>query len=364
MLSTKGLRLLRNLVQLQTISGNRLEQKKALQLICYNLPPIFSHRYFSNNGFSSGIFFPKGSNNIDILLSAHIDVVPASRSLFNLRKKKDILYGRGVFDMKGPLVALVEALTVFYKFPQHISVGLLVTSDEEKGGFSGTDFFLRAFHYKPKVAIVPDGGNNFEIVIEEKGVLNIELTHKGTAAHTARPWEGKNAAELLVKTVNKVLNHFPTGTANQWRTTAALTFLETETIASNTLSSYAKARINFRYIKNDSPKLILKTISHFDKKVDIKVRSRGDAVKLSSKTWPISLFREITKARLGRIVPLVKYPSTCDARFFAGRSIPTIITRPPGGGAHGEQEWVSLRGLGAFTEILIDFLKRASNKLE
>lgn len=363
MLSTNGLKLLHDLVQLQTTLGNRLEQKKALQIIHRNLPPIFFGRYFSNNGYDSGFFYPKANKKVDIILSAHIDVAPASKSLFNLRKKGDMLHGRGTFDMKGPLVSLVEALTLFYKLPQRISVGLLITSDEEKGGFSGTDFFLKTFSYQPKIAVVPDGGNNFEIVVEEKGVLNIELDHQGTAAHSARPWEGENAAELLVKTVNKVLNRFPAGTANQWRTTAALTSLKAESHASNILPACARARINFRFIKKDSTELILKTIRRFDNNVDIKAYLRGDAVKLSARAWPISLFREITKVHTGRLTPFIRYPSTCDARFFAGRAIPTIITRSPGGGAHGEQEWVSLRGLGKFTDILVDFLEQASKKL-
>lgn len=363
MLSSNGLGLLRELIQQQTTSGNRLEQKRALQVIRRNLPPIFAARYFSNNGFDSGFFSPKGSEKTDILLSAHIDVAPAPKNLFNLRKKGDKLYGRGTFDMKGPLAALLEALAIFYRFPQHISVGLLVTSDEEKGGFDGTDFFLKTFPYRPKAVIVPDGGNNFEIVIEEKGVLNVELFHQGTAAHSARPWEGKNAAEILVKTVNKVLNRFPAGTANQWRTTAALTSLEAESQVGNVLPARARARVNFRFIQKDSPELILKTIRRLDNKVGIKAYPRGDAVKLSARAWPTPLFRAITKAHIGRLAPFVKYPSTCDARFFASRAIPTIITRPPGGGAHGEKEWVSLRGLGAFAEILVDFLKQASKKL-
>ncbi len=363
MLSKDGLILLRELIKLKTVDGNKIEQKKALKMIANYLKTDFVCKYFSHNGYESALYLPKKFQNIDILLSAHMDVVPAPDNLFNVKKKGDKLIGRGTFDMKGPLVALVEALTIHCKNKDDINVGLLVTSDEEKGGLSGTNYFLNTFDYQPKVVIIPDGGNNFEIVTEEKGVLNIELTATGSHAHTARPWEGVNATSNLITAINKIIELYPVGTKKDWQTTASVVAFESENIANNVVPAFAKAKINIRNIGKDSPEAILKSIKKNCHNIIIKSKISGCAITIAPHTRQIKVFRNCVKNYTGKLPKLVNYSSTCDARYFTARSMLTIITRPPGGGAHQNDEWVSIDGLNKFTNILVDFLEQSSKKI-
>lgn len=365
MKSKKLLKFLKDIVYLQTTPGNKNQQKNALRMIQEHLPQFFCAKYFSKNNYPSAFFYPKNSTSIDIILSAHIDVVPAKEGLFRLIRKGDKLFGRGVFDMKGPLVALVESLNLYYHDSKGLTIGLLVTSDEEKGGFKGTNFFLDNYKsFRPKLAIVADGGNNFDIVIEEKGVLKLEILYSGRSAHGARPWEGVNAANNLVKALERVIKKYPDSDSDKWNTTAALTSFDIELGAANVVPHFAKARLNFRYIAKDSLELIIKSIKRLDKNIDIKVIAHGKAMKVSPKLFPVKLFKTITETHVGHSVSFVKYSSTCDARFFVEKNIPTIITRPSGGAAHGDNEWISIDSLDAFVGILLNFFRGINKKLK
>ncbi len=51
-----------------------------------------------------------GSGEPRILLHGHVDVVPGDESQFEPREEADELYGRGVYDMKGALAAMMYAV--------------------------------------------------------------------------------------------------------------------------------------------------------------------------------------------------------------------------------------------------------------
>ncbi len=363
MSSNNILKILSKFIKLQTIFGNISAQKEALKVIEKNLPSIFSAEYLSNKNIHSAYFYPNDKKKVDILLSAHIDVVPAKKEMFRLKKRGDKLFGRGTFDMKGPLVGLIESLRLYYQNSDKLNIGLLVTSDEEKGGFNGTKYFLdKNKLIKPKVVIIPDGGNNFEIVVEEKGILNIELSYQGKSAHSARPWEGDNAVIKLLKVLNKIIKRFPSDKESNWKTTATISFIETKAEAGNVVPCFAKAKINFRFIDKDNPQKILNFIKKLNKKIKIKINVCEKALKISLADKYLHLFKNTIKSCTNKLPELKKYHSTCDARFFTERNIPVIISRPLGGGAHAENEWISFKNLNKFVEILIDFYKKLENE--
>jgi succinyl-diaminopimelate desuccinylase len=262
--------------------------------------------------------------------------------------------------MKGSLVAMIEALHIYSKKNTNIHIGLLVTSDEEKGGAHGTRIFLEKYHYKPKVVIVPDGGNDFDIAVEEKGVLSMELVAEGKNAHTARPWEGVNATHQLITVINQIIRLYPVGRKHDWQTTASVVAFESENKANNIVPALAKAKINIRYIKKDAPESIIKAIKKLSKKLTVTARVSGSAIAVPPDAKSIQVFRSCVKKQTGKMPKCIRYPSTCDARYFSDRSILAIITRPSGGGAHQDDEWVSVDGLSRFVRILVDFFERSS----
>ena len=53
---------------------------------------------------------PSATGPRTLILSAHVDVVPGHRDQFSPRRENGCLYGRGAYDMKGALAAMLAAL--------------------------------------------------------------------------------------------------------------------------------------------------------------------------------------------------------------------------------------------------------------
>ncbi len=127
-----------------------------------------------------------------VVIAGHIDTVPVAANL-PTRRVGDLLFGRGTSDMKGGVaVALKLAATVpepvrdvTYVFYDHEEVearrnglGRIAASNPEwlEGDF--------AILMEPSNAAVEGGCN---------GTMRVEIVCRGKAAHSARPWMGRNA---------------------------------------------------------------------------------------------------------------------------------------------------------------------------
>lgn len=290
----------------------------------------------------------------DILMVGHLDVVEGEASQFKAVIRGDRLFGRGAFDMKGPLAVMIEALAELKK-NKSLNAGLLITTDEERGGFIGTGRFIKNLRRMPKLVIVPDGGNNFSVASGGKGNASLVLTAIGKSAHASRPWEGSNAIIHIVKAVNRVSGKF----SGQGETTTTITPISIATTnhGPNVVPHLATLKYSIRFTNDFNFALLEKTLkSQKDATVEIVRRAEPYSANLSNPE--AKEFLNLMKHELGKKIVTSLYPSTCDARFFAYRRVPVIVTRPAGGDAHGPNEWISFKGLVKFKQILIHFLSR------
>ena len=133
-----------------------------------------------------------------VVLAGHIDTVPLTTDPANLPTRReerdgvDVLWGRGTVDMKGGVAVQLRAALVaepsrdvtflFYEAEEvdavYNGLQLLAESDPE---LLAADF---AVLLEPTNAMVEGGC---------KGTMRVEVTTRGTAAHSARPWNGHNA---------------------------------------------------------------------------------------------------------------------------------------------------------------------------
>lgn len=359
MLTKNNLNFLEKLIALKTVTGNNEVQKKAISLIEKELPEKFKKVDFSSNGYPSALFYCNKKSDFDILFVVHIDVVDARENLFKLTKAGDKLQGRGVYDMKGPILSCLIAINNYYKKNSKLSIGVIVTSDEERGGFDGTGVIVKKTKLKARVAIVPDGGKNLNsLVVEQKGVLDLSLSYKGNSAHVAEPWKGKNAILEMTSIVDKIMKRFSKGGKDLWGTTVSPVHFDSHFIAQNVIPDDASCRLIFRYTKKDSFSKISEFIRKIDKNIKIKINVQGDSLSTDSKDKFLQLYSRVVALKTKRKCVFEKYHSACDARFLSSIGTPVIITRPVGGGAHSEKEWVSEKSLILFSEILTDFLNK------
>ena len=132
--------------------------------------PLVIKSYFRQGKPSLVITF-RESKEIDFFLNGHLDVVDAKANDFEPRLEEGgKLYGRGSSDMKGPLAAMIVLMMDLSQLEpnKRPDIGLMIVSDEEIGGEAGTYYLLNEEGYRSKACLIPDGGNNFDIIIKEK----------------------------------------------------------------------------------------------------------------------------------------------------------------------------------------------------
>jgi len=137
-----------------------------------------------------------------ILLPTHSDVVPSGDGWtvmdnpFEMLVDGDTLYGRGVFDNKGPMAATMMMAKILKRYEDQIPGAVLIGAvhDEEVGQSAGLTELVQKGRIQATDAIVPDCGENMRsIIAAEKEVLWLKITAEGKQGHGSTPHEGVNA---------------------------------------------------------------------------------------------------------------------------------------------------------------------------
>lgn len=121
-----------------------------------------------------------GDEEKNITILAHADVVPSGEGWesnpFRLKKEGDIIYGRGVSDDKGPLLACYYALKALKekKLINGYQVRFLVGGNEESGSLGMKYYFETLKKKEPTFGFSPD--SDFPLIYAEKGGINFTLT--------------------------------------------------------------------------------------------------------------------------------------------------------------------------------------------
>lgn len=304
-----------------------------------------------------------GATSFDILMNGHIDVVPAPDNDFLPYEKDGKLFGRGACDMKASLAAMMAVM-------KHVapaaaaSIGLMVVSDEEVGGFNGTAPLV-AQGYRGRVVIIPDDMGNLELTTKEKGLLQLDVTFTGKAAHSCEPWKGESAVDALVAFAAKVRKRFPKPAQEAWATTCNIGTVQGGK-ARNQLAERAQVSLDIRYIESDDPTALFQDMSALAAQYNGHVRKvlEGAAVNTSLDNPLVQQFSQIATHILGHQVGYAVDHGASDARFFAAVDCPVILFKPPSQGMHAANEAVDLAGLATFYEVLAAFCQKSTPSTE
>ncbi len=149
-----------------------------------------------------------------VLLCTHYDVVPAgdvdawTYPPFDLTVKDDRVYGRGVTDNKGNVVAAVSAAKeLISRGSSKVNLKILISPNEEIGGVWGIDYLING---EPSIrgdfAIVVDSGPKY-VSVGASGILAGTITVHGTQGHAGYPFAFNNAIHLSLPFLNDVLDY-------------------------------------------------------------------------------------------------------------------------------------------------------------
>jgi carboxypeptidase PM20D1 len=373
----------------------------------------------------------KNSENGAVLILAHYDVVPAetekwSVDPFGAEMKDGFIYGRGSLDMKATLINIMEAAETLcamgYK-PKR-DIWFAFGGDEEQTGalgameaakwFAGQGLRF-AWILDEGTPVVEDQIKSVDsplalVSIEEKGILNLELTVAQEPGHASMPPKTQAAAVLACALCKIAARPFPfklnptvesffrqlaplmpglkgfamrharslgplffnaaasnPATVALLRTTVAMTQLK-GSVADNVLPSEVRAVINLRLMQpwtvETATGFIKKTVN--DERVRISVREPKTNPVAASRDYQNSGWPEIRAAleEAWPNIPVLPFimVATTDSRHYkelAGsifRFSPYKLSTKELSGVHGHNERISLenlnRGLKFYTALL------------
>lgn len=313
-----------------------------------------------NNGYVSLVATSIPTKNPKVLLQAHIDVVPAPEQLYELTESDGKLYGRGVFDMKFAAASFMQLADDFKDDMARYDFGIMFTSDEEIGGENGVKYLLDE-GYGAQVCILPDGGNNWEVEEASNGVWFVRLTAKGKTAHGSRPWEGSNAIMKLVAVLDELCQAF--GELGEDHSSITVSRIKGGD-AINQVPDLAEATVDMRFVDMDdyqAKRAALEAIVE-EKGVLIEELSQHNPQVANLEDPAVVSFLEIAGRIRGRAAGRTRSCGSSDARFFNQKSIPTIVTRPTGGGAHGDDEWLDRAEFEEFHEVIKAYVTESARQ--
>ena len=123
----------------------------------------------------------EGPKNLTIM--AHADVVPAGATgwendPFTVTEKKGVLFGRGVADDKGPLLAAYYAMKALRdnNLIDGYQLRFIVGGNEESGSLGVEHYFKDLKKAQPTLGFSPD--SDFPLIFAEKGIINFETKAK------------------------------------------------------------------------------------------------------------------------------------------------------------------------------------------
>ncbi len=342
----------KSLVKFRTVKENTEEFERGFQYI---------ENYFSNtdldirrheiNGHTTMVISTE--EDPDVLLHGHLDVVDANEEMFEPSEDEEKIYGRGAADMKSGLACLMKAVKELSEENQLGSVGLMIVSDEEIGGFDGAQPLAK--EYSPEFALSAEPNsseNEMQIVTDQKGVIRLKLKAKGDNAHGSQPWNGENAAEKLWSKYSEFRENFR-NEEGEWTTTVNLGYFESPG-AMNVVPDEAEAGLDIRYTEEYSPEEIREDLSEIEG-LEWDMTHVDPKLKTDREDQNVQKLLDIASERSEAV--LERKTAASDMRHFSEQDVPSVVMGPKGGGIHGDEEYILKQSMQKFERIIKEFLR-------
>lgn len=302
---------------------------------------------YDNHDYHNLIISNTTDKELDIIFCCHVDVVPANEYKAHVEGNK--LYGRGAIDMKGQTAVVMELLNTVKTTKK---VAFILTSDEEIGGLCCREIMKE---YNSKLAILPDGGSNFELIVEEKGLLQVELSATGVAVHGSEPFKGDNAVIKLIKLYDKLIEMYPMPTEEEYNLSITLSKFHGGD-ANNKVPDFATMNLDVRYTKKDNIEEFINYLKNYSKDISVKILDLEPVFYVDETLEIMQQFIKNCTEVLGREPKITRCCAGSDAPYFSEKNIPVIIMNPSGKNWHGINEYVEIDSLYTLYKIFKNVL--------
>jgi acetylornithine deacetylase len=291
-----------------------------------------------------------------------MDIPPLTSRVENGR-----LYGRGAYDMKGGMAAILAAVEAVAASGYRLAGNLIVAgvSDEEYASV-GMEHLVRHWHADGGVIAEPTG---LDLVVAHKGFAWLQVDVHGRAAHGSNFEGGIDAITQAAKVISayddyhrQVLAKVTPRLVSRPSVHAALVKGGRE------LSTYADhCRVEFerRTVPGETEEAVARELDAILAKLaanDPAFRAEGKvffyrpAYEVSPDEPVVSRLARAVERVTGSIPDFGAKSGWMDSAVMGAAGIPTVIFGPEGSGAHAAVEWVDLSSVSCAAEVFASFI--------
>jgi len=299
-----------------------------------------------------------------LILNAHMDTVGAGgmKDPFAPIVREGRVYGRGAYDMKGSLAAIMIAAREAKKLKLHGDVIVAAVADEEVASV-GTAAVLKRVEADAAIVTEP---TEMRLCLAHKGFAWLEVETRGVAAHGSRPDLGVDAVGHMGRILTEVLKldrrlHAGRGHLLLGTGTIHASLIE----GGQELSTYPArcvVKLERRTIPGEDGASALREIEE----VIAAARKEDPALEASARLLmerpPSQLGADsfVTEAvekaateELRRKPEVIGVAYWMDMALSNAVGIPTVAFGPSGEGAHADVEWVDLASLETCVQVYL-----------
>lgn len=302
-----------------------------------------------------------------LMLNAHADTVAVDEMSdpFSGDIRQGRLYGRGAFDMKGGLAAMLTAVKALADAgrPHAGEVMLSAVADEEYASLGMEDLVRR---YRPDGAIVTEP-TDLEVCLAHKGFVWVEVQTHGRAAHGSRFDLGVDANMRMGRILGELDRLEQDLRARPPHPLVGPPSLHAATLAGGTgLSTYAASctlQVERRTVPGEQSDAVVAEIDALIERVtardpSFEAESRvllvRDPFEVPADAAIVTSVAAAVESVVGRRPAFVGQTPWMDAALLAAAGTETVVFGASGAGAHAKEEWGDLASVHQLAGCLVE----------
>lgn len=303
-----------------------------------------------------------------LMLNAHMDVVGAGGMIdpWTPRIEGDRLYGRGAFDMKASLAAIMLAGREAANLGLRGDVIITAVADEEFASI-GVQDIVRRMTADAAIVTEPFG---LELCVAHKGFVWIEVETHGMAAHGSLPEVGVDAIAKMgtvlvgLEALDRDLRAGPRhpllgsgslhaslirgGTELSTYPDRCVLSIERRTVPGETIDAVEGQIADI---------LVRASVADPAFQADQRTLLVREPFMVGEDEPIVRITRRHLADALGQEPRVIGAGGWMDSAILSSAGIPTVIFGPDGDGAHADVEWVDLPSAARCAHALVGILK-------
>ena len=299
-----------------------------------------------------------------LMLNGHLDTVGVTTygdEPFRARVEAGKVFGRGAFDMKGGLAAILTAAERASTSPLGGDLVVALVADEEFGSLGTAEVLLK---YTADAAIVAEP-SELELTLAHRGFAWFEAEFTGLAAHGSMPEQGIDAiagASALLSGIDRLrarLEGMPPHPLLGHGTVRVATIsggMDAATVAPSCTLTLERRTLPGETIEAVEAELRALVAEAADSVPGLEgtlmsLVGRG-AFEADPSSPIVATVSRAFSAVTGAAPGVRGEPFWTDAGLIAEAGIPCLVFGVDGGGAHADEEWVTVESLETLTDVL------------